>query len=55
MLLDDPFVDLDPGRRSLAGELLREVGETMQVLVLTCHEPHATALGDGRIECRDAP
>lgn len=49
VLLDDPLVDLDAGRRAAAAEALRALGESAQVIVLTCHETHAAELGPGRV------
>ena len=49
VLLDDPLVDLDQGRRAAAAEALRALGERTQVIVLTCHEAHAAELGPKRV------
>jgi DNA repair protein SbcC/Rad50 len=46
LILDDPLVDLDPGRRKLAIEVLKELGGKMQVIVLTCHPNHADEIGE---------
>ena len=45
IVLDDPLVDIDTGRRERAKELLRRFAATHQVIFLTCHESHAEGLG----------
>jgi exonuclease SbcC len=42
LLLDDPFVDLDPARQESAGD--------KQVILFTCHPAHAALLRGHRIE-----
>jgi len=44
MLLDDPFVDLDPDRRKAAVEAVRRFSESKQVIFFTCHPQHAQEL-----------
>lgn len=50
LLLDDPFVDLDPERQRAAAEMLRRFAEEKQVIVFTCHPAHADRLGGTRLE-----
>ena len=42
MLFDDPFTELDPGRRKLAAELLARLANDKQVIFMTCHPEHST-------------
>jgi uncharacterized protein YhaN len=44
LLLDDPFTDMDPGRRSLAMAALVDFAAHHQVILLTCHTGHAEEL-----------
>ena len=46
LVLDDPFVDLDPGRQQTAAALLKDFSKTRQVILLTCHPAHAELLGE---------
>ena len=41
VVLDDPFVDMDPGRRKAAAEVLMEYAGGTQLMVFTCHPSHA--------------
>jgi DNA repair exonuclease SbcCD ATPase subunit len=41
MLFDDPFTELDPGRRKLAAELLARLANDKQVIFMTCHPEHS--------------
>lgn len=50
LLLDDPFVDLDPGRQESAAALLRRFAGDKQVILFTCHPGHAELLGGNRID-----
>ena len=50
LLLDDPFVDLDPERQESAATLLRHFARDKQVILFTCHPAHAMVLGGHRIE-----
>ena len=50
LLLDDPLVDLDPGRQAAACAILQHFGSEKQVIILTCHPSHADILGGHRIE-----
>jgi DNA repair protein SbcC/Rad50 len=50
LLLDDPFVDLDPARQESAATLLRHFAGDKQVILFTCHPAHAALLGGHRIE-----
>jgi len=43
LLLDDPFVKFDPGRREQAVDLCREVARKHQVLLFTCHDHYDSA------------
>ena len=45
LLLDDPFTDMDPGRRAAAEQAIRRFAEKKQVLFLTCHPEHAAVPG----------
>jgi len=44
ILMDDPLVDLDPDRQQAAAELLRAFAGGKQLLIFTCHPPHADRL-----------
>jgi DNA repair exonuclease SbcCD ATPase subunit len=51
LILDDPFVDLDPERQQLAASVLAEFAGSRQLIVFTCQPTHAALLGDAhRIE-----
>ena len=41
LVLDDPFVDLDPERQQRAAELISTFAEEKQTLLFTCHPNHA--------------
>ena len=41
LLLDDPLVDLDPDRQAAAVDVLKRFATDKQVIVFTCHPPHA--------------
>jgi exonuclease SbcC len=45
MLLDDPLVDMDPGRQKAAAETLKAFAATRQLIVFTCHPRVAELLG----------
>ncbi len=49
LVLDDPFVDMDPDRRKLAAAAVREFSDRHQTIVFTCHPDHAEDLGGTRI------
>ncbi len=49
VLLDDPLVDLDAGRRAAAADAPWLLRERTQLIMLTCHETHAAELGPGRV------
>jgi exonuclease SbcC len=49
MLLDDPLVDMDPGRQHAAAAALQDFGATHQLIVFTCHPATAELLGGNRI------
>ena len=44
LLLDDPFTDMDPARRTAAAGALAAFANERQVLLLTCHPGHAREL-----------
>lgn len=44
LLLDDPFIDMDPARRTAAAGALAAFANERQVLLLTCHPGHAREL-----------
>jgi len=50
LILDDPFVDLDPERQEAAASLLKHFAKDKQVILLTCHPRHAELLGGATIE-----
>lgn len=41
LMFDDPLVHFDTGRMAVAADVLRELSETVQVIVFTCHDHHA--------------
>ena len=49
LVMDDPFVDMDPGRQSNAANLLKEYSNTKQLIVFTCHPTHADLMGGNRV------
>jgi len=49
LLLDDPFVDLDPDRLAAAAAIVRRFSEEKQVLFFTCHPGHAGQLGGASV------
>jgi len=49
LVMDDPFVDMDPGRQSNAAILLKEYSKTKQLIVFTCHPMHADLVGGNRV------
>jgi len=50
VIMDDPLVDLDPDRQSKAAEAIKDFAENKQLILLTCHPPHAKLLGGHQIE-----
>ena len=48
ILLDDPLVDMDPGRRKLAAQAIQKIAEDHQVLICTCH-PEYEELMEGKV------
>lgn len=50
LAMDDPMVDLDPGRQEKAAEILKEYAADKQVLIFTCHPTHADLLGGNLIQ-----
>jgi uncharacterized protein YhaN len=49
LVMDDPFVDMDPGRQSKAANLLKEYSKTKQLILFTCHPTHADLMGGNRV------
>ena len=49
LIMDDPFVDMDPKRQKRAGEIIRKFAEYKQVIIFTCHPTHAEILGGNQI------
>ena len=45
LVLDDPFVDLDPERQQAAAAILQKFAKEKQVILFTCHPRHAEILG----------
>jgi DNA repair protein SbcC/Rad50 len=50
LVLDDPFVDLDPKRQEMGAEVIKEFASDKQVILFTCHPSHADILGGNRIQ-----
>ncbi|TVQ28220.1 MAG: hypothetical protein EA382_02260 [Spirochaetaceae bacterium] len=46
LVLDDPFVDLDPERRVAAAAAIARYARTRQVVFMTCHPDHADLFPD---------
>ncbi len=44
LILDDPFTDMDPGRRKAAHLCLGKFSENHQVILFTCHPEHANEI-----------
>jgi uncharacterized protein YhaN len=56
LILDDPFVDMDPARRIAAADVVKRFAETYQVILFTCHPDHAALFPDAaRIELTTFP
>jgi exonuclease SbcC len=49
LVMDDPFVDMDPGRQSNAANLLKEYSKTKQIIIFTCHPIHADLMGGNKV------
>ena len=49
LVMDDPFVDMDPGRQSNAANLLKEYSKTKQLIIFTCHPTHADLIGGNKV------
>lgn len=45
LIMDDPLVDMDPGRRKNAARVLKGYAKGKQVIIFTCHPEHARILG----------
>ena len=54
IIMDDPFVDLDPQRQERAAAVIQEFAEGKQVILFTCHPAHAKLLGGHRVELNSA-
>jgi len=50
LILDDPLVDMDADRQTLAAEQINEFAKTKQVIFLTCHPQTAEMLNGKCIE-----
>jgi exonuclease SbcC len=50
MVLDDPLVDMDPGRQEAAVRVLSNFSKEKQTIIFTCHPGHAELLGGHKIE-----
>lgn len=50
LVLDDPLVEMDRERQTLAAEQINEFSKTKQVIFLTCHEHTANLLKGNRVE-----
>jgi len=50
LVLDDPLVDMDAGRQSLAAEQINQFAKTRQVIFLTCHPQTAEMLNGNCIK-----
>ncbi len=49
VVMDDPLVDLDPNRQSLAANAINNFAEDKQIIIFTCHPSHSKLLGGNRI------
>ena len=49
LVMDDPFVDMDPGRQSNAANLLKEYSKKKQIIIFTCHPTHADLMGGNKV------
>jgi len=49
IIMDDPFVDLDPRRQELTAKVIRDFSKDKQVILFTCHPTHADLLGGNKI------
>ncbi len=45
IILDDPMVDIDPGRRKEVVKAINQFAEKYQTIVMTCHPDHSKELG----------
>ena len=50
LVLDDPFVDLDPERQQAAAAILHSFAREKQVILFACHPRHAEILGGETVE-----
>lgn len=49
LVLDDPFVDMDPVRRRKAAEVLTNFAASRQTILFTCHPSHAELFDDSAV------
>ncbi len=49
VVLDDPLVELDPGRRKAAAELIRSFAQSVQTVYFTCHPDHAAVFNGAEV------
>jgi len=52
IIMDDPFVDLDPKRQEQAANVITEFAKNKQVILFTCHPSHAELLGGHQIQLK---
>ncbi|MBC8192286.1 MAG: AAA family ATPase [FCB group bacterium] len=50
IIMDDPFVDLDPKRQELTANVIRDFAKDKQVILFTCHPSHADLLDGNKIQ-----
>lgn len=49
MIMDDPLVNLDPGRQTTAVSLIKEFAKAKQIIIMTCQPAHAALFGENII------
>jgi|GEM_PF-3624200 len=47
--MDDPLVNIDPGKRKAAADTIQELSEGKQVLIMTCDPAHAELFEDANV------
>ena len=50
IIMDDPFVDLDPKRQKRTAKVIKDFAKDKQVILFTCHPSHAKLLEGHQIE-----
>lgn len=50
LVLDDPMVDMDPGRQAAAADVIGEFSTERQTIIFTCHPAHAAQLGGSLVQ-----